>query len=143
MYGTCGDWVYVLEDWGMATWYTGYRKVESMRPGPDEEFVCVTMNRWSPPSQIIHAPGDGRILQADFGEGTGESSALAAALRAAGAVFPAIGDVGEDAVMAYYEEHGPRLPTAVFTAVGNYCGLSIEQEAVQAGDLPALLVPMV
>ena len=22
MYGTCGDWVYVLEDWGMATWYS-------------------------------------------------------------------------------------------------------------------------
>lgn len=31
MYGTCGDWVYVLEGWGMATWATGYRAVESMR----------------------------------------------------------------------------------------------------------------
>ncbi|MFF7651687.1 hypothetical protein ACFZCY_18915 [Streptomyces sp. NPDC007983] len=66
MYGTCGDWVYVLEDWGMATWATGYRTVESMRPAPGEE-----------------------------------------------------------------------------TAVGNYCGLSIDQEAVQAGDLPAVLIPMV
>ncbi|MFD7493575.1 hypothetical protein ACFV8T_14330 [Streptomyces sp. NPDC059832] len=24
-YGTYGDWVYVLEDWGTATWATGYR----------------------------------------------------------------------------------------------------------------------
>jgi hypothetical protein len=31
MYGTCGEWTYVLEDWGMATWATGYQgKVESM-----------------------------------------------------------------------------------------------------------------
>ncbi|MEV5546596.1 hypothetical protein AB0L35_10805 [Streptomyces sp. NPDC052309] len=143
MYGTCGDWVYVLEDWGMATWATGYRTVESMRPAPDEEIVCVTMNSWSPPQRIIHAPGDGRAWQAEFGEDTGENSSLDAALHSAGAVFPSIGEVGEAAVVAYYEEHGPRLPVAVFTAVGNYCGLSIDQEAVQAGDLPAVLLPMV
>ncbi|GDY70852.1 hypothetical protein SAV31267_003370 [Streptomyces avermitilis] len=46
-------------------------------------------------------------------------------------------------MVAYHEEHGPRLPVAVFTAVGNYCGLSIDQQAVQAGDLPAVLIPMV
>ncbi|MEV6839711.1 hypothetical protein AB0N17_35320 [Streptomyces sp. NPDC051133] len=43
MYGTCGEWVYVLEDWGMATWPTGFRKVESMRPGPDEEIFLIPM----------------------------------------------------------------------------------------------------
>jgi hypothetical protein len=33
MYGTCGEWTYVLEDWGTATWATGYRgKVELMFP---------------------------------------------------------------------------------------------------------------
>ncbi|WSQ15192.1 hypothetical protein OG604_50060 [Streptomyces sp. NBC_01231] len=143
MYGTCGDWVYVLEDWGTATWATGYRKVESMRPAPDEEIVCVTMNSWSPPQRIIHTPGDGRVCQAEFGEDTGEGSVLDAALHAAGAVFPSISEVGEAAVVAYHEEHGPRLPVAVFEAVGNYCGLSIDQEAVQAGDLPAVLIPMV
>lgn len=36
----------------MATWETGYRRVKSMRPYPDEEIVCVTMNWWSPPSKI-------------------------------------------------------------------------------------------
>lgn len=143
MYGTCGDWVYVLEDWGTATWATGYRRVESMRPCPDEEIVCVTMNRWSPPSMIIHAPGDGHARRADFGQDTGQSSALDMALRAAGAVFPSLPDEAEAEVVAYYEEHGGRLPTAVFTAVGNYCELSIDPVAVQAGDLPSVLIPMV
>ncbi|MGW4201018.1 hypothetical protein [Streptomyces sp. NPDC004726] len=143
MYGTCGEWVYVLEDWGMATWATGYQKVQSMWPAPGEEIVCLTMNPWSPPQKIIHVSGDERARQAEFGQDTGEDSALDAALHAAGAVFPSIGEVSEDAVVAYYEEHGPRLPVAVFTAIGNYCGLSIDQEAVQAGDLPGVLIPMV
>ncbi|MFI0216490.1 hypothetical protein [Streptomyces lydicus] len=143
MYGTCGDWVYVLEDWGMATWATGYRKVESMRPAPDEEIVCVTLNRWSPPRTVIHAPGDGRAWRAEFGEDTGQASALDTALHTAGAVFPSLGDTDEATVAAYYEEHGERLPSAVFTAVGAYCGLSIDPAAVRAGELPSLLIPMV
>lgn len=143
MYGTHGDWVYVLEDWGVATWSAGYRGVESMRPCPDEEIVCLTMNRWNPPSTIIHAPGDGRAWRADFGEDTGRCSDLDAALHAAGAVFPSIPDEEEAVVMAYYEEHGERLPEAVFSGVGAYCGLTIDPEAVQAGELPSLLVPMV
>ncbi|MFB7190225.1 hypothetical protein ACFCZT_34140 [Streptomyces sp. NPDC056230] len=143
MFGTCGDWVYVLEDWGMATWETGYRRVESMRPCPDEEIVCVTTNWWSPPSVIIHAPGDGRAWRADLGQETGQSSALDAALRAAGAVFPSVPDEDEAEVVAYHEEHGERLSTAVFTAIGNYCELSIDPAAVQAGDLPSVLIPMV
>lgn len=142
MYGACGEWVYVLEDWGMASWSTGLRKVESMWPRPGEEIVCVCEHRFSPPSRILHVPGDERALQAEFGQDTGEGSALDAALSAAGAVFPAIGDIGETAVVAHYEEHGPRLPEAVFTAVGNYCGLSVDEAAVRAGDLPGVLLPM-
>ncbi|MEV7867824.1 hypothetical protein AB0P17_17350 [Streptomyces sp. NPDC088124] len=110
MYGTCGDWVYVLEDWGMATWATGYRTVDSMRPAPDEEIVCVTMNSWSPPQRIIHAPGDGGAWQAEFGQDTGQGSALDAALRAADAVLPSIGELGEAAVVTCDEEHGPGCP---------------------------------
>ncbi|MEU0036343.1 hypothetical protein [Streptomyces sp. NPDC006333] len=143
MYGTCGEWVYVLEDWGAATWAAGYRKVESMRPAPDEEIVCVALNAWSPPHRIIHAPGDESARQAEFGQDTGEGSALDAALHAAGAVFPSIGEVGEAAAVAHFEEYGPRLPEAVFTAVGDYCGLSVDRAAVEAGDLPAVLIPMV
>jgi hypothetical protein len=85
----------------------------------------------------------GRARQAEFGQDTGEASALDAALHAAGAVFPSVGEVDEGTVVAYYEEHGPRLPVAVFTAVGAYGGLSVGQEAVRAGDLPAVLLPMV
>ncbi|CAL9671313.1 hypothetical protein SUDANB105_07527 [Streptomyces sp. enrichment culture] len=143
MYGTCGDWVYVLEDWGTATWATGYQGIESMRPWPDEEIVCVTMNRWSPPSMIIHAPGDGHAWRADFGQDTGQSSALDAALHAAGAVFPSLPDEDEAEVAAYYEEHRWRLSTAVFTAIGDYCDLSIDPVDVQAGGLPSVLIPMV
>ncbi|MFJ6015859.1 hypothetical protein [Streptomyces sp. NPDC092952] len=32
MYGSCGEWTYVLEDWGAATWASGYRRIMSMRP---------------------------------------------------------------------------------------------------------------
>jgi hypothetical protein len=142
MFEVSGEWVYVLEDWGAATWATGRRRVESMWPRPGEEIVCVSEDRFSPPSRILHVPGDERARQAEFGEGMGEASALDAALHAAGAVFPAIADVGEAAVVEYYEEHGPRLPEAVFTAVGVYCGLSVDEAAVRAGELPGVLLPM-
>ncbi|MCZ4103021.1 hypothetical protein [Streptomyces sp. H39-C1] len=45
--------MYVLEDWGMSTWYAGFRKVEGMAPYPDEEIVCLTMSSFSPPRWII------------------------------------------------------------------------------------------
>ncbi|WP_205379755.1 MULTISPECIES: hypothetical protein [Streptomyces] len=143
MYGTCGEWVYVLEDWGMATWSTGYRGVKSMQPYPDEEIVCLTMNWWNPPCLIIHAPGDGRAWRAEFGTDTGEGSDLDAALQGAGAVFPVVPDVSAAEQAAYREEHGERLPHAVFTAVGAYTGLSIDRAAVESGDLPSVLIPMV
>ncbi|MFJ4717393.1 hypothetical protein [Streptomyces sp. NPDC088785] len=141
-YGTCGEWVFVLEDWGAATWATGLRSVASMAPRPGQEIVCVSLNRFSPPSQLLHVPGDERARRAEFGEDTGGASALDSALHAAGAVFPAIGEVGEAAVVAYYEEHGPRLPEAVFGAVGDYCGLRVDEAAVRAGDLPGVLLPL-
>ncbi|MFF2183779.1 hypothetical protein [Streptomyces sp. NPDC058155] len=138
MYDTSGEWVYVLEDWGMATWFTGYQEVKSMKPYPDEEILCLTVNRWNLASLIVHAPGDGHAWQAEFGEDTGCSSALDTALREAGAVFPSLPEATEEVVVAYREQHGERLPKAVFTAVGNYCGLSIDQAAVEAGDLPTV-----
>ncbi|PZT71316.1 hypothetical protein DN402_04920 [Streptomyces sp. SW4] len=49
MYGTCGPWTYVLEDWGMATWATGYQgKAESMVPCEGEEILCLSANRFRP-----------------------------------------------------------------------------------------------
>nr|WP_172682174.1 hypothetical protein [Streptomyces violaceoruber] len=95
MYGACGEWTYVLEDWGMATWATGYQgKAESMLPCEGEEIVCLTANRFSPPALIIHAPG-ALAYRADFGTDTGQGSDLDAALRAAGAVFPSMPEADE------------------------------------------------
>ncbi|MEE1839394.1 hypothetical protein [Streptomyces sp. JV190] len=139
MYGTCGEWLYVLEDWGMATWYAGHRTVAAMEPLMGEEVVCLTMNSWDPPKLILHAPGDGRVWQAEFAEGAGRSSAL----RAAGAVFPSVREAPEEEVALYFEEHREELPTAVFTAVGHYCGLSIDRAVVEAGELPLVILPSV
>ncbi|MER7540986.1 hypothetical protein ABTX77_40475 [Streptomyces sp. NPDC097704] len=141
MYGTCGEWTYVLEDWGMATWATGYQgKADSMLPCEGEEILCLTANRFSPPALVIHAPG-AFAYRADFGMDTGQGSALDAALGAAGAVFPSMPEAGEADVVAYFEEHGERLPGLVFTAVGAYTGVTIEQDAVRGGDLPGVLLP--
>ncbi|GHC94656.1 hypothetical protein RFN57_00285 [Streptomyces violaceochromogenes] len=120
MYGTCGEWTYVLEDWGMSTWATGYQgKVESMLPCEGEEVLCLTANRFSPPAVIIHAP-DAWAYRADFGSDTGKNSALDAALTAAGAVFPSMPESSEAEVVAYFEEYGERLPELVFAAAGAY-----------------------
>ncbi|MGA5069191.1 hypothetical protein ACPB9E_36475 [Streptomyces exfoliatus] len=51
-----------------------------MQPYPDEEIVCLAVNRWNPPSLIVHVPGDGHAWQAEFGADTGCSSALDEAL---------------------------------------------------------------
>ncbi|MGW0864938.1 hypothetical protein [Streptomyces sp. NPDC002611] len=135
-----GEWTYVLEDWGMATWATGYRgKVESMLPCEGEEILCLTANRLSPPALIIHAPG-ARAYRADFGTDTEQGSALDAALSAAGAVFPSMPEASEADVVAHFEEHAERLPELVFTAVGAYTGVTIDQDAVTAGDLPGVLI---
>ncbi len=140
MYGTSGEWTYVLENWGMATWATGYQgKVESMLPCEGEEVVCLTANRFSPPALIIHAL-DACAKRADFGTDTGWGSDLDAALDAGGAVCPSMPEAGEAEVVAYFEEHGERLPELVFAAVGAYTGVAIDQEAVKAGRLPGVLL---
>ncbi|NEA90422.1 hypothetical protein G3I38_14280 [Streptomyces sp. SID7958] len=144
MYGTCGEWTYVLENDHMATWAGGCQgKVESMLPCEGEEVLCLTVNRFSPPAMIIHAPGDGRAYRAEFGTATACGTLLDVALAQAGAVFPSIPEASADEVVAYQEEHGERLPELVFTAVGVYTGVTIEQAVVAAGDLPSvhLLMP--
>ncbi|MCX5083991.1 hypothetical protein ACFC18_40200 [Streptomyces sp. NPDC056121] len=143
MYGRCGEWTYVLEDWGMATWAAGWQGVKSMRPYPGEEIVCLTLNRWSPPNRIIHAPGDGQVQRADFGTDTGCTSDLDAALQAAGAVVPPRPDAGDELAIAQYEQDRERLPQAVFAAVGDYCGLVLDRAAITAGTLPGLVLPAV
>jgi hypothetical protein len=49
-------------------------------------------------------------------------------------------EVSEAEVVAYFEEYGRRLPELVFTGVGAYTGVAIDQDAVKAGDLPGVLI---
>lgn len=144
MYGASGDWLYVLEDGFAATWFFGYRGVPEMAPLVGEEVICLTLNHHDAPALIVHAPGDGRTRQAEFGEAAEWSPALDAALRAAGAVFPSPYDgsatTAEEAQL-YFEEHHEELCPAVFTAVGQYCGLAIDRATVEAGLLPLAMLP--
>lgn len=145
MYGTCGDWLYVLEDGFAATWFFGYRGVPEMAPLVGEEVICLTLNHHDAPALLLHAPGDGQTRQAEFGEGAGWSTALDAALRAAGAVFPSAydgsGTTAEEA-QQYFEEHRAELSPAVFAAVGGYCGLTIDRGMVEAGMLPLAMIAL-
>lgn len=144
MYGTCGDWVYVLEDQGWATWFMGYRSVAAMQPLIGEEIVCLTLNHHDAPSLILHAPRDGNVREAEFRGDAEWSPELDAALRAAGAVFPSLYDgvSTEEEVEVYYEEHADEIPARVFAGVGRYCGLSIDRATVQGGMLPLALLPV-
>lgn len=139
MYGTCGDWVYVLEEGDIATWYLHRNGGPSMPMLAGVETICLSRNRYTPPSCIAHATPEGFIVSAEFGEDTGRGSDLDAALKEAGAVYPSVLDTPEDEVHLYWEEHEKELPQAVFSAVGKYCGLSIDQTAVDAGELPVVV----
>ncbi|WP_431887539.1 hypothetical protein [Nocardiopsis alba] len=146
MYGTCGDWAYVLEDGAMATWYSVcFMRFSPAPPMPElagVETVCTTLNRYDRPSRLAHATPEGDFLATEYGGDTGLGSELDAALRAAGAVFPSMADTPEAEVGTYWAEHGEELPPAVLSAVGEYCGLRIDRAEVEAGDLPlALLFP--
>ncbi|QDY79644.1 hypothetical protein [Streptomyces qinzhouensis] len=89
---TWGEWVYLLENGFAATWFFGYRSVPEMAPFVGEEIICLTLNRHDAPALILHAPGDGRTWQTEFGDSTDRSPDLDDALRAAGAVFPSLTD---------------------------------------------------
>lgn len=148
MYGTCGEWVYVLEDQDMATWYLNWY-LRSYNGPPltalsGVETVCVSLNRHDAPPRIAHATPEGHIVGAEFGEDTGQGSALDAALHAAGAVLPPVPDTTpwQEAAL-HWEQYSEELPAAVFSAIGDHCGLSIDRAVVEAGGLAlAFLFPL-
>lgn len=145
MYGILGEWVYILEDGGAASWFFGYRSGPRMEPLMGEEVICLTLNHHDAPSLILHAPGDdGKTREAEFGEGAVWSAELDTALRTAGAVFPSPYDgvSTEEESRRFYEEHMLELPARVFTGVGRYCGLTIDRASVEAGLLPLVMLPL-
>lgn len=142
MHETCRDWVYVLEDWEMATWPTGYRGVKPMRLCPDEEIICLTLDRWSPPSTIIHAPGDGHAWRADFEEDTGQSSDPDAALHATGTVYPSLPDTDKSRSSGLLR--GARsTPARGSVHLHRKPQRPVHRPACRsAGELPSVLIPM-
>lgn len=143
MYGTCGDWVYVLEDWGLATWYLHHGGGPPMPALAGVETISVSDNADIPPSRILHATPEGPIANAEFGEDTGCGSELDTALQEAGAVFPSTSGMHGEEVVLRQVKYLPKLPPAVFSAIGAYCDLSIDQATVEAGNLPvAVLFPL-
>ncbi|MCX5084215.1 hypothetical protein ACFC18_31760 [Streptomyces sp. NPDC056121] len=53
MYGTCGDWLYVLENGFAATWFSGYRNVPEIAPRVSEEIICLALNHHDASSLIF------------------------------------------------------------------------------------------
>lgn len=140
MHGTCGEWVYVLEDTPDATWYAqlfnpGERKVTNRA-----EVVCVTRRRGDPPPYVSHVTPEGHASHVEWGTPTGHPD-FDEALRSAGAIYPSLQDSPDEVVEMYWEEHMSDLLPRIFTAVGNYCELEISQAEVEAGNLPLVVFP--
>ncbi|MFB6854623.1 hypothetical protein ACFCWV_19295 [Streptomyces sp. NPDC056341] len=53
MYGTCGDWLYVLENGFAATWFSGYQNVPEIAPRVSEEIICLALNHHDASSLIF------------------------------------------------------------------------------------------
>lgn len=67
MYGTSGEWSYVLEDSGVCAWYQHWADgSSSVMPHEGEEFVCLYANAAVQPSWLFYAPGEGGLLRAEF-----------------------------------------------------------------------------
>ncbi|MFF7274781.1 hypothetical protein [Streptomyces griseorubiginosus] len=134
MYGTSGEWSYVLEGSGSATWYERWFNDDSaVKPLPGEEMVCLNPNIAVQPCWLAYAPGaDGKVWFTEFGDSplnsrkvdtTGKVAALDAALRATGAV-----------------SRGPGVPAAVWQAVGDCLGIRVPRVDVEEGNLPIALL---
>ncbi|MFJ6020123.1 hypothetical protein ACIQFP_12305 [Nocardiopsis alba] len=141
MYGTRGEWVYVLEETQDATWYAKSLDLQKSRTLLGAEIVCVTRREDDPPSYVSHVTPEGHASYVETGDFTGHS-AFDDSLRAAGAIYPSsLRDSPEEVVETYWEAHLDDLLPRVFTAVGDHCGLEIGRSEVEAGDLPLVVFP--
>ncbi|MFJ9082705.1 hypothetical protein ACIRJS_02280 [Streptomyces sp. NPDC102340] len=151
MYGTSGDWAYVLEHGDSCTWYEWWFDDEAVvRPRSGEELVCIHPNVSVNPSMLVYAPGDGGVHLAEFGapigRGVGQDpthrlAALNAGLVSAGAVHP--GETEGGSVPQWRAqldaEHGG-LHGLVWQAVGDTLGIDIPRADVEQGRLPVALL---
>lgn len=151
MYGTSGDWAYVLEQGDSCTWYEWWFEDESVvGPGIGEELVCIHPNVSVNPSKLAYSPGDGTVYLTDFGDpilygdeqdATGRLAVLNEGLVSAGAVPP--GRPGGDSVPRWSAqvdaEHGG-LHGLVWQTVGETLGIDVPRADVEQGRLPAALL---
>ncbi|MGW5063415.1 hypothetical protein ACWEQ2_40120 [Streptomyces sp. NPDC004096] len=151
MYGTSGEWSYVLEDSGVCAWYQQWANEDSsVIPRDGEEFVCLHANVAVQPSWLFYAPGEGGLLRAEFRHSlagrapASESSRtyqLNSRLRSNGAVWPDPDEFSSlDAWRAFVERSSTVLHAAVWRSVGEHTGLKIPRGAVESGDLPVALL---
>ncbi|MEU6228251.1 hypothetical protein [Streptomyces sp. NPDC047042] len=151
MYGVSGDWSYVLEDSGSATWYERWFNDDpAVKPRPGEEMVCINPNIAVQPCWLVYAPGDGAVWFTEFGQSpldsrrkdvTGKVAVLDEALRAAGAVNPGppeFGDVPE--WTRFVDAHLGGVPAVLWQAVSDSLGIRIPRADVEEGNLPVALL---
>ncbi|MFE9122160.1 hypothetical protein [Streptomyces sp. NPDC007172] len=136
MFGTSGEWTFLLEDSLCATWYLDWiEEVGDAMPRLGEELVCVTLNQHQAPAKLLYSPGDGEVWSMGIGEEglldypgredpTGKVAALDEALGRAGVVW-----------------HGEALLPRVFRTVGEHLGLGLPRQEIEAGLLPAAGLP--
>lgn len=146
MYGTSGEWAYVLEDRGACTWCEWFFEDEDkMTPAPGEELICLNANVAVNPSYLVYAPGDGNVYLNDFGDDLTdrphavEGSKLAAlgeGLKAAGATCPEGYTIPRWHDLLDAQEGG--LRGLVWQAVGDILGIRIPRADVEQGRLPAV-----
>ncbi|MET7479056.1 hypothetical protein ABZT17_32485 [Streptomyces sp. NPDC005648] len=145
MYGTSGEWAYVLEDRGSCTWCEWFFEDEKkMRPTPGQELICLNANVAVNPSYLVYAPGDGHVYLNNCGddlthhphavEGS-KLAALAEGLKQAGAIYPEGCTIPQ--WHALLDAQGDSLRGLVWQAVGDILGIRIARSDVEQGRLPA------
>jgi hypothetical protein len=146
MYGTSGDWSYVLEDRGRCTWaewfHDGGNRVDV---GPEEQLICLNANTAVNPSYLAYAPGDGGVHVRNFGDDLtsypqavpgGGLARLGQRLKSAGAVCPPGYTIPQ--WHALLEDSCGGLNALVWQTIGEALGIRIPRAQVEAGQLSAV-----
>ncbi|MBB5939216.1 hypothetical protein [Streptomyces zagrosensis] len=150
MFGTCGEWTFILEDSLAATWFLAHFSEPAAVPREDEALVCVTLNHHDAPSAIAYSPpGTDVVWTTEFGVGmledrltTPEDPARELAsfdetLARAGALHSKL-----NPPRPWREIRDNEWATAVYRAVGDHFGISISRTDVEEGLLPAVALPL-
>ncbi|MET7737499.1 hypothetical protein ABZT02_40195 [Streptomyces sp. NPDC005402] len=145
MYGTSGEWAYVLEDRGSCTWCEWFFEDEAkVTPAAGEELICLNANVAVNPSYLAYALGDGNVYLNNFGDDPtyrpqavdgSKLAALGEGLRTAGATCPDGYTIPQWHDLLEAQEGG--LYGVVWQAVGDILGIRIPRVDVEQGRLLA------